>query len=150
MTESFSHQRTSRREFLGLSGAVLASSIESSRVQALEGQLHPSEKITAARSLLERVLPDHSGQVHLDLVAPVSHEFFRITGSTGNIRVQGSTVSALLMGAHWYLKYVAGVSLSWNGNSLSHLPEQLPAPSGSIQMRANGQHRFALNDTNDG
>jgi hypothetical protein len=150
MTESFSHQRTSRREFLGMSGAVLASSIESPAIHALDRNLHSSEKVAAARSLLERVLPDHSGQFHLELVAPASHEFFRITGPTGNIRVQGSTVSALLMGAHWYLKYVAGVSLSWNGDSLNHLPEQLPALSAPIQMRANGQHRFALNDTNDG
>jgi len=150
MTDSFGNKRTSRREFLGFSGAALASSIECRPVRAFGKEQHSSEQVAAARGLLNRLLPDHSGQFHLEQVAPASNEFFRITGSTGNIRVRGSTASALLMGVHWYLKYIAGVSLNWSGDSLDHLPEKLPAPSASIQMRANGQHRFALNDTNDG
>ena len=33
------------------------------------------------------------------------------------------------MGVNWYLKYVAGVSTSWNGDCLNRLPSTLPAPS---------------------
>jgi alpha-N-acetylglucosaminidase len=149
MSQTFGHQRTSRREFLGFSGALLASSIESLPVHRFDEHLRSSEQL-AALGLLRRLLPDHSGQFRLERIALVSDEFFRITGSTGNIHVQGSSSSALLMGVHWYLKYVAGVCLSWNGDSLNHLPEKLPAPTATIQKRANGQHRFALNDTNDG
>src|ERR1035441_1272095 len=150
MSELSGHRRTSRREFLGLSGALLASSIECTSVHALDKQARSSEEVTAARGVVERLLPNHAGEIHLERAAPASNEFFRVSGSTGNIRVQGSTTSALLMGVHWYLKYVAGVSCSWNGDSLNRLPKKLPAPSASIQVRANGQHRFALNDTNDG
>jgi hypothetical protein len=149
MTEDFQNHRTSRRAFLGFSGAVVASNLDSLRVHALDTYSRSAEEAAPARSLIERILPEHSGQLHLEQVVPASNELFHISGSTGHIRVQGSTCSALLMGVHWYLKYVAGVSISWNGDSLNHLPEKLPG-TGPIQKRANGQNRFALNDTNDG
>src|ERR1019366_5051475 len=150
MADPFTHYCASRREFLGYSGALLASTIESPHVHALDPRRANSQQLAAVQALLERVLPQHASQLHLEHVAPSSNEFCRITGSVGNLRIAGSTISALLMGVHWYLKYVAGVCLSWNGDSLNHLPEMLPAPAASIQIRANGQHRFALNDTNDG
>jgi Alpha-N-acetylglucosaminidase (NAGLU) tim-barrel domain/Alpha-N-acetylglucosaminidase (NAGLU) C-terminal domain/Alpha-N-acetylglucosaminidase (NAGLU) N-terminal domain len=150
MADSFTHYRASRREFLGYSGALLASAIESPPIHALDAGRPNSQQLAAAHALLERALPQHASQIRLEHVAPSSNEFCRITGSVGNLRIAGSTISALLMGVHWYLKYVAGVCLSWNGDSLNHLPEMLPAPSAPIQIRANGHHRFALNDTNDG
>jgi hypothetical protein len=150
MSKPFCHQRTSRREFLGYSGALLASTIESTPIHSFDTRLNTSEQLAAAHALLDRVLPKHARQLHLEYAAPSSNEFFRVTGSTGNLRIEGSKTSALLMGVHWYLKYVAGVCLSWNGDSLNHLPEKLPATSSSIQIRANAQQRFALNDTNDG
>jgi len=104
----------------------------------------------AARKLLERVLPAHAAQIHLQLLPAAAEESFRVSGTPGRIQVEGSSASALLMGVHWYLKYVAGVSASWNGDCLDRLPERLPAPAGPIAQQANVKHRFALNDTNDG
>lgn len=144
--------KTTRRDFLGVSGGVLASDLLLGRIRAFgdESAQARSTKTVAANALLERVLPGHATQIRLELLSPASEEFFRITGSEADIHVQGTTTSALLMGVHWYLKNVANVSVSWNGDCLSQLPAKLPAVPHPIQQRANGQHRFALNDTNDG
>jgi hypothetical protein len=113
---------------------------------------HTASAPPAIGSLLQRVLPGHAGQFQLSLAstAPTEPEKFQITGSPGRIHIAGSSQSSLLMGVHWYLKYVAGVSISWNGDCLERLPATLPAPSAPITRAAQVRHRFALNDTNDG
>src|SRR3984885_4436433 len=144
--------KTTRRNFLGISGGVLASDLLLGRIQAFgDADVQSlSRKTIAAQELLERVLPEHASQIHLRLLSPASEEYFRISGSEAAIDVQGTTTSALLMGVHWYLKNVAGVSIRWNGDCLNQLPAKLPSVPRAIQQRANGLHRFALNDTNDG
>lgn len=109
-----------------------------------------SNTVSAASQLLERVIGPQAKQIHLTLLPEASTEEFMIHGSAGRIHIEGTSSSALLMGAHWYLRHTAGVSISWNGDSLDHLPAILPAPSSPIHQRAAVRHRFALNDTNDG
>ena len=108
-----------------------------------------SSAVKAVRGTLKRVLPDHADQIHLLLSSPNGTESFRIGGSAGRIQITASTTSALLMGVGWYLKYGAGVSVSWNGDCLNCLPSRLPAPGQPLLGSANVKHRFALNDTND-
>lgn len=118
-----------------------------------------------AEASLRRLLGSRAEQIHLKLLPADGEsadgqsadgesgggpEQFAISGSEGKIEVQGSSQSSLLMGAHWYLKYVAGVSITWNGDSLDRAPSRLPAPPAQIRRTASVAHRFALNDTNDG
>ncbi|HWZ11802.1 MAG TPA: alpha-N-acetylglucosaminidase TIM-barrel domain-containing protein, partial [Acidobacteriaceae bacterium] len=98
----------------------------------------------------QRLLGAHAHQVHLHLLPAAATESFTISGTPGNIRIEGSTQSALMMGLNWYLKYCAGVSASWNGDCFNRLPRILPAPATAITRNASVPHRFALNDTNDG
>lgn len=142
-----------RRGFLKVSAAACASLALSSRFArgaTTAWQAPLTAQTAAARKLLERVLPAHAAQIQLQLLPAASTETFRFAGTPGKIQVAGSSTSALLMGVHWYLKYVAGVSASWNGDCLDRLPALLPAPASPIAQQANVQHRFALNDTNDG
>ncbi|GAA2013127.1 alpha-N-acetylglucosaminidase [Catenulispora yoronensis] len=111
---------------------------------------------TPARQALRRLLPAHAEQI--DLVAvPARDEVdrYRITGPSRPapdvaVAIEGTSTAALLAGAGWYLKYLAGVTVSLPGDSLGQLPERLPAPSTAVSGAAVVQHRFALNDTENG
>ena len=141
-----------RRRFLGLAGAALFSKLglgygESSILRRVTGR---SAQTDGAAGTIRRLLPQHADQIHLSLLPDQGKEHFEISGFSGKILVAGSSQSAMLMGLHWYLKYVAGVCASWNGDSLNSLPSKLPAPPSTITQSASVPHRFALNDTNDG
>lgn len=107
--------------------------------------------IKPAEESLKRVLPLHYKQIEF-LASEKDdngNDYFHITGTPGNIQIQGTSPAVLLTGFNWYLKYVAKGNITWNGEQLN-LPETLPAPEAEIIQTANVPHRFALNDTDDG
>ena len=140
-------EQLTRRRFLQGTGALLTAS-----AWPLAARAQSSLAAAAAGVLHRRLGSQHADQFHLHLHSDLksAQDWFEITGSAGAIAVEGSSTSALLMGAHWYLRHVAGASISWNGDSLSLLPRILPAPSVPMRRDASARHRFALNDTNDG
>lgn len=104
-----------------------------------------------AEAALARLLPDHAAQFTLEPVArPAAGDFFAVSGSAGDVHVQGTSPAVLLSGVNWYLKYTAKVDIGWPGASTARLPATLPAPSGTVRQSATVPHRFALNDTDDG
>ncbi|MEV0123508.1 alpha-N-acetylglucosaminidase [Streptomyces sp. NPDC050703] len=144
----------SRRSVLGTAGALgLGAAVGGAPLQAhaAGGPARvPALDTDSARSALNRLLPHHAEQFRLALLpARPREDRFRVTGSTGRIEVAGTTPAVLLTGVHWYLKYVCGAHISWNGDQLD-LPRRLPAPSRPLERSTSLPHRFALNDTNDG
>ncbi|WP_409235976.1 alpha-N-acetylglucosaminidase [Streptomyces sp. PA5.6] len=110
----------------------------------------PAFDTDSARSALNRLLPHHAKQFRLRLLPARGREDrFEVTGTTGRIEVSGTTPAVLLTGVHWYLKYVCGAHITWNGDQLD-LPRRLPAPARTLERSTSLPHRFALNDTNDG
>ncbi|MGH8123524.1 MAG: alpha-N-acetylglucosaminidase TIM-barrel domain-containing protein, partial [Rudaea sp.] len=103
-----------------------------------------------AREVVQRVLADRSSQIDLDAIAPRDgHERFRISNANGRIKVEGSSTSALLFGVNWYLKYVAQLQVSTNGNRLGSA-RTLPLPDATIEHGALYPYRYALNQNTDG
>ncbi|MGW1888729.1 alpha-N-acetylglucosaminidase [Streptomyces sp. NPDC002004] len=143
----------SRRTVLGSAGVIGLGTALGTAVpaHAVEGPVQgPVFDTAPARSALNRLLPDHANQFRLVPVAPrAGHDRFAVTGSTGRIEVRGTTPAVLLAGVHWYLKYVCGAHIAWNGSQLN-LPRRLPAPARPLERSTALPHRFALNDTNDG
>ena len=141
-----------RRGFLKLSGAACLAVASPSVIRATElaASVESHDQTAAAMGLLHRLMPRHADQFSLKLSASAAEEHFRVSGATGRILVEASSTSALLAGIHFYLKHVAKVNVSWNGDSLDRLPHLLPAPGEPLTRTASVQHRFALNDTNDG
>lgn len=138
---------TRRRDFLALSAALVLSRKIALPFASIANKVTP----IAANALLQRIVPNHAAQIKLRYQSSrLAGEAFSISGRNGSIEIEAPTTPALLMGVHWYLKYVAGVSISWNGDSLDKLPALLPAPQKEIRQQATVRHRFALNDTNDG
>lgn len=104
----------------------------------------------AARAALRRLLPHHAEQFTLRLRPPhEGREHFRVTGRRGHLTVEATGPATLLTGVHWYLKYVCGAHLAWNGAQLD-LPDRLPAPRRPLERSTTLKHRFVLNDTSDG
>jgi alpha-N-acetylglucosaminidase len=108
-----------------------------------------------ARRVLERLLAaSHAGQIELLAVAATDDvDRYRLRtpdSSPFGVTVEGTSTAALLAGVGWYLKYVAGVTVSLPGDSLARLPAVLPAPRTPISGAAAVKHRFALNDTENG
>ncbi|MEU5577724.1 alpha-N-acetylglucosaminidase [Streptomyces huasconensis] len=144
----------SRRSLLGTAGALgLGTALGGVPLPALaaEGPARtPAFDTDSARAALNRLLPRHAEQFRLRLrPAEGRTDRFRVTGATGRIEVSGTTPAVLLTGVHWYLKYVCGAHLTWNGSQLD-LPRRLPAPARPLERSTSLPHRFALNDTNDG
>ncbi|HEY2036986.1 MAG TPA: alpha-N-acetylglucosaminidase [Steroidobacteraceae bacterium] len=102
-----------------------------------------------AEGVLARLLPDQAHQFELrTFAAPDGREGFRIASASGRIRVAGSSASALLFGVNWYLKYVAHVQISPNGDRVGTAP--FPLPRTVIEKDTPYAYRYALNENVDG
>jgi alpha-N-acetylglucosaminidase len=103
-----------------------------------------------ARAALMRLLPMQARQIHLS-VLPLRNrrDAFRISGTAGHIEVAGTTNVAALFGVNWYLKYVAHLQISTNGDQLAWRGE-LPAPPSPIERATPYTYRYALNENTDG
>lgn len=101
------------------------------------------------QAVLERLLPHQAQQFELGtLAADNGRERFRIAGANGHIEVEGSTPSALLFGVNWYLKYVARVQISPNGDRIG--TAAFPLPTTVIERETPYTYRYALNENVDG
>ena len=141
----------SRRTVLGTAGSIGLGTALGVTVPAHAAESPaegPALDTAPARSALNRLLPGHADQFRLTL-APGGRDRFEVTGRTGRVSVTGTTPAVLLTGVHWYLKYVCGAHIAWNGSQLD-LPARLPGPARPLSRDTALKHRFALNDTNDG
>jgi alpha-N-acetylglucosaminidase len=101
------------------------------------------------QAVLARLLPQQAHQFELGALNDEhGRERFRIAPANGHIRVEGSTPSALLFGVNWYLKYVAHVQISPNGDRIGSAP--FPLPTAVIEQETPYAYRYALNENVDG
>ncbi len=71
-------------------------------------------------------------------------DFFDIEASDGKVQITGNSELSLSTGLNWYLKYVAGVHLTWNNLSQA-LPQPLPLPAERIHQETAMKDRYYLN-----
>lgn len=115
---------------LSVSPVVWAAPVEASPVAAAEG-------------VVARVTPSAKGSVFFKLEPALGNKI-SISGKPGNIQVAASDVRKLVAGYGWYLKNVAKVHFSWNGDRLE-LPDTLPAPSSPVTIESPWNVVFAYN-----
>ena len=108
----------------------------------------PSFDTRPEQAVIARLLPHQAQQFELGTLPASGHERFRIARDNGHIRVEGSTPSALLFGVNWYLKYVAHVQISPNGDRVGDAP--FPLPTTVIARETPYPSRYALNENVDG
>ena len=74
--------------------------------------------------LLERIDKGASRKFKIERVA-ADRDYFELDQSGQRVVVRGNTWVNIATGINWYLKYHAGIHLSWNGMT-AHLPAILP------------------------
>ncbi len=75
---------------------------------------------------------------------PADKDFFEISADGSKVLIEGNNPVSLATGLNWYLKYVAGIHISWN-NLTQKLPDVLPLPENAIRREAKVSRRYYLN-----
>lgn len=99
--------------------------------------------------VLRRMLPaGRADQFRLRLVEKFDgRDHYRVANVDGRIDVEGTSPAVILTGVHAYLKQIANVSMTWNGDSFNVLPKELPKLSETIFQTALVPHRYCGNET---
>lgn len=72
-------------------------------------------------------------------------DFFEISSAFGKPLIRGNNYVNIAAGLNWYLKYYAGVHMSWNNLSGAKLPEVLPLPIATEKRTTDAVVRYYLN-----
>jgi alpha-N-acetylglucosaminidase len=99
----------------------------------------------AAAGVLQRIIPDHADGFRFQVIAQQDGlDVFELESRNGKITVRGSSVSAMLFGANWYLKYYANAHVSWTGDQLA-LPASLPPVPKKVRIVSPYKYRYMYN-----
>ena len=93
--------------------------------------------------LLERIDRGASRKVKTELVKQ-DRDFFEITAKDGKPCIKGNTWVNIASGLNWYLKYYAGVQLTWNRMKAT-LPATLPLPQKAERRETDLKLRYDFN-----
>lgn len=93
--------------------------------------------------LLERIDPGASKKFIIQ-VKKGSSDFFELDQKGDKVVIRGNNHVNIATGLNWYLKYYAGIHLSWNGMT-AELPESLPKVSTPVRKETNLSLRYDFN-----
>lgn len=93
--------------------------------------------------LLERIDTGASKKFSIEL-RKEEQDFFELDQRGKKVVVRGNTYVTIATGIHWYLKYYAGIHLTWN-NMKAHLPDILPPVSQRERRETNLTLRYDFN-----
>lgn len=93
--------------------------------------------------LLERIDPGASKKFIIQ-VKKGSSDFFELDQKGDKVVIRGNNYVNIATGLNWYLKYYAGIHLSWNGMT-TELPESLPKVSTPVRKETNLSLRYDFN-----
>ena len=93
--------------------------------------------------LLERIDPGASGKFKIELQRGGT-DFFELDQAGNKVVVRGNNYVSIATGIHWYLKYHAGIHLSWNCMK-AQLPDVLPPVPRKERHETALQDRYYLN-----
>ena len=93
--------------------------------------------------MLERIDKGASEKFEI-VITDNENDFFELSSKENKIVVKGNNYVSIASGINWYLKYYAGVHLSWNGMT-SSLPDSLPVIENPITVECNSKYRYNLN-----
>lgn len=93
--------------------------------------------------LLERIDKGASKKFRIEKIDS-DKEFFELDQKGSKVVVRGNNYVNIASGIHWYLKYYAGIHLSWNGMKAS-LPEVLPPVREKERRETDKTYRYAFN-----
>lgn len=93
--------------------------------------------------LLNRIAPGSAQQFIIETI-PSDKDFFELDQQGSKIVIRGNNNVSISVGIDWYLKYYAGIHLSWN-NMKVQLPAVLPPVSKKERHETKMTTRYYLN-----
>lgn len=94
--------------------------------------------------LIERVVPGASGKFVITCT-PQEQDFFELSdASGGRIAIKGNTWVNIASGLNWYLKYHAGIHLTWN-NMTAQMPKTMPKVGKVVRKETDLKQRYNFN-----
>lgn len=93
--------------------------------------------------LLERIDPGASKKFIIQVKKGQS-DFFELDQKGDKVVIRGNNYVNIATGLNWYLKYYAGIHLSWNSMT-AKLPESLPKVSTPVRKETNLALRYDFN-----
>lgn len=93
--------------------------------------------------LLERIDKGASAKFRIEL-QKAEDDFFELDQQGDKVVVRGNNYVSIATGINWYLKYYAGVHLSWN-NMRAKLPDVLPKVARKERHETTLPYRYDLN-----
>lgn len=96
------------------------------------------------KDLLERIDPGASKKFVIQLQKNADNDFFELDQKGDKVIVRGNTYVNIATGLNWYLKYYAGIHLSWN-NMKAQLPDTLPPVTRPERHETNLSLRYDFN-----
>ena len=114
--------------------------------QILHATRHGNRSLSApVYSLIERISPDASRHFSIRIDTAASGHFFELGQSPdGRISISADSPVNAAAGLNWYLKYYAGIHLSWNCMH-AELPAELPPVPAPERRTTRSQYRYYLN-----
>ncbi len=113
-------------------GSLVASCHDSSHSAAQKTKQALSDPaVKSAEDLVARVTPSAKGLVRFKINA--EQKDTTVAGTGKGILITAPTVRECIRGYGRYLRDIAGVHLSWNGNRIK-LPKTLPQPKGTVHF----------------
>ena len=102
-----------------------------------------AEATSPVKALLERIDKGASDKFLIEQVnSPV--DFFELDQKENKVVIRGNNPVNIATGLNWYLKYYAGIHLSWNGMQAT-LPEILPAVTQKERHETEVKYRYDFN-----
>lgn len=102
-----------------------------------------AEAASPVKALLERIDKGASDKFLIEQVnSPV--DFFELDQKGNKVVIRGNNPVNIAAGLNWYLKYYAGIHLSWNGMQAT-LPEILPAVTQKERHETEVKYRYDFN-----
>lgn len=95
------------------------------------------------KGLLERIDEGASKKFIIEKV-DADRDFFELDSRKGKIVVKGNTYVNIAAGINWYLKYYAGIHLTWN-NMKADLPDVLPPVNVKERRETDASLRYDFN-----
>lgn len=95
--------------------------------------------------LINRIDNGASKQFDIQLENNSTRDFFEIDNApNGRISIKGNSWVSIATGLNWYLKYTAGIHLTWN-NMRADIPSRLPRVTKKIRKETNLTLRYDFN-----
>lgn len=101
--------------------------------------------LESSRQLIERVIPEHSNQIKLELIeAENGKDVFEISSKNNKVLLKGNCQVAIASALNWYLKYTCNAHMSWCGDQLD-LADKLPLPEATVRKVIDPKYRVYFN-----